>query len=125
MNENAVVTLTFKVLRMVKHGAKSPSKLRPNKKKEFYKLDEFNVGVVMRMIHQFYARGESFADTYFLKAEISSKICKHCVEHVKHVEKSYWKTDRTIPGVPKKVHKFEIKNTCSENRSISKFRVIC
>ena len=30
------------------------------------------------------------------KAEISSKICKNCVEHVKHVEKSYWKTDRTI-----------------------------
>ena len=32
---------------------------------------------------------------YFFKAEIS-KICKHSVEHVKHVEKSYWKTDRTI-----------------------------
>ena len=24
-----------------------------------------------------------------------SKICKNCVEHLKHVEKSYWKTDRT------------------------------
>ena len=30
------------------------------------------------------------------KAEISSNICKNYVEHVKHVEKSYWKTDRTI-----------------------------
>ena len=30
------------------------------------------------------------------KAEISSKICKNYVEHVKHVEKSYWETDRTI-----------------------------
>ena len=32
---------------------------------------------------------------YFFKTEIS-KICKNCVEQVKHVEKSYWKTDRTI-----------------------------
>ena len=30
-----------------------------------------------------------------------------------------------IPGVPKKVHKFEIKNLCSENRSINKASVIC
>ena len=30
-----------------------------------------------------------------------------------------------LPGVPKKVHKFEIKNLCSENRSISKVSVIC
>ena len=48
------------------------------------------------MIHQFYARGKSLADIYFFKTEISSKICKSCVEHVKHVEKSYWKTDKTI-----------------------------
>ena len=27
---------------------------------------------------------------------ISRKICKNSVKHVKHVEKSYWKTDRTI-----------------------------
>ena len=30
-----------------------------------------------------------------------------------------------IPGVPKKVHKFEIKNLCSVNRSINKVGVIC
>ena len=36
---NAVITLTFKVPRIVKHGVKSPSKLRPNRKKEFNKLD--------------------------------------------------------------------------------------
>ena len=29
-------------------------------------------------------------------ADISSKICKNYVKHVKHVEKSYWKTDRII-----------------------------
>ena len=30
------------------------------------------------------------------RAEISSTICKNCVEHVKHVEESYWKTDRIV-----------------------------
>ena len=30
------------------------------------------------------------------KTEISSQICKNCIEHVKHVEKSYWKIERTI-----------------------------
>ena len=51
--ENVVITLTFKVLRNVKHG----SKIRPNKEKGFNKLDEFNPGVVGPIIHQFYARG--------------------------------------------------------------------
>ena len=50
--ENAVITLTFKVPRTVKHGVKSPSKIRPNRKKEFNKLDEFNLGVVRHIIHQ-------------------------------------------------------------------------
>ena len=49
----------------------------------------FNLGVVRCMIHQFYARGDSLANIYFFKAEISSKIFKNCVKHVKHVEKSY------------------------------------
>ena len=30
------------------------------------------------------------------RAEISSTICKNCVAHVKHVEESYWKTDRIV-----------------------------
>ena len=93
--ENAVIILTFKVPRIVKHGVKLPSKLQPNRKKEFNKLDEFNLGVVWHIIHKFYARGGSLANIYFFKAEIS-QICKTCVEHVKHEEKSYWKTDRTI-----------------------------
>ena len=49
LNENAVITLTFKVPRIVKHGVKSPSKIQPNRKKEFNKLDEFNLRVVRRM----------------------------------------------------------------------------
>ena len=55
--ENAVITLTFKVPRIVKHGVKSLSKVRPSRGKGFNKLDEFNLGVVRRIIHQFYARG--------------------------------------------------------------------
>ena len=54
--ENAVITLTFKVPRIVKHEVKSPSKIRPNREKRFNKLGEFNLGVVRRIIHQFYAR---------------------------------------------------------------------
>ena len=50
----------------------------------------------MLVIYQFFARGESLANIFFFKAEISSKICFYCVKHVKHVEKSYWKTERTI-----------------------------
>ena len=46
LSENAVITLTFKVQRIAKHGIKSPSKIRPNRKKEFNKLDGFNLGVV-------------------------------------------------------------------------------
>ena len=58
-NENAVITLNSKatgalrtsIPRIIKHGVKSPSKIRPNKKKEFNKLDEFDPGVVRLMMH--------------------------------------------------------------------------
>ena len=50
LNENAVITLTFKILTIVQQRVKSPSKIRPNRKKEFNKLDEFNLGGVRRMI---------------------------------------------------------------------------
>ena len=68
LNENAIITLTSKatgiqrtsVQRIVKHGVKSPSKIGPDRKKKFIrKLDEFDLGVVRRMMHQFYARAES------------------------------------------------------------------
>ena len=32
LNENAVITLTFNVSKIVKHGVKSPSKIRPDRK---------------------------------------------------------------------------------------------
>ena len=32
---------------------------------------------------------------------------------------------KILPGVPKKVHKFEIKDLCSEIRLISKVGVTC
>ena len=63
--------------RIIKHGVKSPSKIRPNSKKECNKLDEFDLGVVRRMMHQFYARNESLASIYYFSAEISSIICKN------------------------------------------------
>ena len=44
LNENAVITLTFKVPTTVK----SSNKIQPNKKKEFNKLDELNLGGVRR-----------------------------------------------------------------------------
>ena len=39
LNGNAVIMLTFKVPRIVKHGVKSTSIIRPNRKKEFNELD--------------------------------------------------------------------------------------
>ena len=58
-NENAVTTLNSKAIgaahtsvpRIIKHEIKSPSKIRPNRKKEFNKLGEFDLGVVRRMMH--------------------------------------------------------------------------
>ena len=48
LNGNAVITLTFKVSKIIKHRVKSPSKILPNRKKEFDKLDQFNLRVVKR-----------------------------------------------------------------------------
>ena len=58
-SENAVITLNSKttgaqqtsVPRIIKHGVNSSSKIRPNRKKEFNKLDDFYLGVVRRMMH--------------------------------------------------------------------------
>ena len=75
-NENALVTLTFKLPRIVTHGVKSPSKIRPNRKKEFDKLDEFNLAVVRRMMHQLYARGESLANIVSLRPKFYQRFVK-------------------------------------------------
>ena len=42
-----------------KDGTKSPGKSKPKRKKAFDRLDEFDLGVIRRMMHSFYARGES------------------------------------------------------------------
>ena len=42
-----------------KDGTKSPGKSKPKRKKAFDRLDEFDLGVIRRMMHSFYAKGES------------------------------------------------------------------
>ena len=42
-----------------KDGTKSPGKSTPKRKKAFNRLDEFDLGVIQRMMHSFYAGGES------------------------------------------------------------------
>ena len=56
----------------------------------------------------------NYAEELFRKrrAEISSTICKNCVEHVKHVEESYWKTDRIVDA---KSDKLEIALDVNDN----------
>ena len=43
-----------------KDGPKTPGKKRPNRKEEFSKLDEFDLGVIRRIVHGYYARNETF-----------------------------------------------------------------
>ena len=47
------------------------------------------------------------------RADISSKICKNYVKHVKHVEKSYWSTDR-ITGA--KLDRLQIVLDAEDNK---------
>ena len=44
-----------------KDGPKTPGKKRPNKKEEFSKSDEFDQGVIRRIVHGYYARNETFS----------------------------------------------------------------
>ena len=48
------------------------------------------------------------------KAEITAEMCKKCVEHVEHVELSYWKTDRIIDL---KMDQLEISLDANEEES--------
>ena len=69
LKRNALVEMTVKATgasatslkRIVgeKDGTKSPGKSKPKRKKAFDRLDEFDFGVIRRMMHSFYARGES------------------------------------------------------------------
>ena len=49
-------------------------------------------------------------------ADILSKICKNYIKHVKHVEKSYWKTDRIIDA---KLDKLQVALEAEDNKDNS------
>ena len=44
-----------------KRWSKTHGKKRPNKKEEFNKLDEFNLGIIRRIIHTFYQNNDTFS----------------------------------------------------------------
>ena len=44
-----------------KDGPKTPGKKRPNRKEEFSKLNEFDQGVIRRIVRGYYARNETFS----------------------------------------------------------------
>ena len=44
-----------------KDGPKTPGKKRLNKNKEFNKLDEFDLGIIRRIVHTFYQNNETFS----------------------------------------------------------------
>ena len=61
MTVNATGAPATSVKRIVgkKDGTNSTGKSRPKRKKAFNRLDEFDLGVIRRMMHSFYARGLS------------------------------------------------------------------
>ena len=66
-------------------GNKSFGKGRPKRKKAFNKLDEFDVGVIRRMMHSFYARRKSSTlESYTRNLErklIFHIPCQDCVQY--------------------------------------------
>ena len=44
-----------------KDGPKTPGKKRPNEKEQFNKLDEFDLGIMRRIVHIFYQNNETFS----------------------------------------------------------------
>ena len=48
------------------------------------------------------------------RSQITAEKCKKCIEHVKKVEPSYWKTDRIID---QKMDKLEIALDANEDES--------
>ena len=48
------------------------------------------------------------------RTKITAEMCKKCVEHVEHVELSYWKTDRIIDL---KMDQLEISLDANEEES--------
>ena len=88
-------------------NAKSESKKIKCKKaklsrEKFGKLDDFDLGVIRRLIHQFYLRNESpkSVEELFRKrhAELKDQpeFWKKCVEKVKRIEEDYRKSDISV-----------------------------
>ena len=50
---------SVKIIVAGEDGNKPPCKYRPDKKKAFNRLDEFELEVIRRMKYSFYARGKS------------------------------------------------------------------
>ena len=48
------------------------------------------------------------------RTEITVEMCKKCVEHVEHIELSYWKTDRIID---RRMDQLEISLDANEEQS--------
>ena len=44
-----------------KDGPKTPGKKRLNRKEEFSKLEKFDLSVIGRIVHGYYARNETFS----------------------------------------------------------------
>ena len=53
-----------------------------------------------------------FAEELFRRRrdELTPEICKKCVDHVKEVENSYWKTDQTDQIIDEKMDKLEFSH---------------
>ena len=51
-----------------------------------------------------------------LRTDVASKICKNNLKHVKHVDKSYWKTDRIIGA---KLDRLQIALEAEDNKDDS------
>ena len=58
-----------------------------------------------------------FAEELFRRRrdELTPEICKKCVDHVKEVENSYWKTDRIIDEKVDKLNIMDEDDTDSED----------
>ena len=54
------------------------------------------------------------------RAEITAEMCKKCVEHVEHVELSYWKTNKISKWINLKYHWMQMKKKVTLNSTVIK-----
>ena len=55
------------------YGPKTPGTKRKNRKEQFSKLDEFDLSVIRRIVHGYYARNENFSSKKLLN-ELKDEI---------------------------------------------------